>query len=92
MARGRIATAVREPNPDGEEHLYSGLPLSHVVAALMGFRLGETTAIANSLPYAQLLEEGHSRFKAPEGIYAVAAGQVAQKFKGATKITVSGVT
>ena len=37
------------------------------------------------------LRKGHSRFKAPEGIYGVAAEQVAQKFKGATKITLSGV-
>jgi hypothetical protein len=46
---------------------------------------------ANSLPYAQALEQGHSKFKAPEGIYGVAAEQVAQKFKGATKITLSGL-
>jgi hypothetical protein len=91
IARGRIDTTVREPNLDGEENPYSGLPLTNAAAALTGFKLGETTYIANSLPYAQPLEEGHSRFKAPEGIYGVAAEQVAQKFKGATKITLSGL-
>jgi hypothetical protein len=91
VARGRIDTTVREPNPDGEENPYPGLPLTNAAAALLGFKLGQTTYIANSLPYAQILEEGHSKFKAPEGIYGVAAEQVAQKFKGATKITLSGV-
>jgi hypothetical protein len=90
VARGRIDTNVREPNPDGNESPYPGLPLTNAAAVLLGFRLGETTYIANSLPYAQLLEEGHSRFKAPEGIYGVAAEQVAQQFKGSTKITLSG--
>ena len=91
IARGRIDTTVREPNPDGEEHPYPGLPLTNATAALTGFKLGQTTYIANSLPYAQILEEGHSKFKSPEGIYGVAAEQVAQKFKGATKITLSGL-
>jgi hypothetical protein len=91
IARGRIDRTVREPNPEGEENPYPGLPLTNAAAVLTGFKLGETTDIANSLPYAQILEEGHSRFKAPEGIYGVAAEQVAQKFKGATKITLSGL-
>jgi hypothetical protein len=89
IARARIDRTVREPNPEGEENPYPGLPLTNAAAALVGFRLGETTYSANSLPYAQLLEEGHSKFKAPEGIYSVAAEQVAQKFKGSTKITLS---
>jgi hypothetical protein len=91
IARGRIDKTVRESNPDGEENPYPGLPLTNAAAVLTGFKLGETTFIANSLPYAQPLEEGHSRFKAPEGIYGVVAEQVAQKFKGAAKITFSGV-
>jgi hypothetical protein len=91
IARGRIDTTVREPNPDGEENPYPGLPLTNAAAALTAFKLGHTTYIANSLPYAQLLEQGHSKFKAPEGIYGVAAEQVGQKFKGATKITLSGL-
>jgi len=91
IARGRIDTTVREPNPEGEEHPYPGLPLTNAAAALVGLKLGQTTYIANSLPYAQILEEGHSKFKAPDGVYGVAAEQVAQKFKGATKITLSGV-
>jgi hypothetical protein len=91
IARGRIDTTVRDPNPDGAENPYPGLPLTNAASALIGFKLGETTYIANSLPYAQILEEGHSRFKAPKGIYGVAAEQVAQKFKGATKIKLSGV-
>jgi hypothetical protein len=69
ITRGRIDTTVREPNPDGEEHPYPGLPTTNAAAALVGLKLGETMYIANSLPYAQVLEEGHSRFKAPEGIY-----------------------
>ena len=91
IARGRIATTVREPNPEGEDNPYPGLLLTNAAAALVGLKLGQTTYIASSLPYAQLLEQGHSKFKAPEGIYGVAAEQVAQKFKGAAKITLSGV-
>jgi hypothetical protein len=68
VARGRIDTNVREPNPDGDETPYPGLPLTNAAAALFSFRLGETSYIANSLPYAQMLEEGHSKFKAPEGL------------------------
>src|SRR5688500_8374529 len=91
IARGRIDRTVRQLNPDGEDNPYPGLPLTNAAAVLTGFKLGETTFIANNLPYAQPLEEGHSKFKAPEGIYGVAAEQVAQKFKGATKITLSGL-
>jgi hypothetical protein len=91
IARGRIDRTIREPNLEGEENPYPGLPLTNAAAALVGLKLGQTTYIANSLPYAQLLEQGHSRFKAPEGIYGVAAEQVAQKFKGATKITLSDI-
>jgi hypothetical protein len=91
VARARIDKTVREPNPDGEEHPYPGLSLTNAAAALVGLKLRETTYNANSLPYAQILEEGHSKFKAPEGIYGVAAEQVAQKFKGAAKIKVRGV-
>jgi hypothetical protein len=32
IARGRIDKTVREPNPDGEERLYPGLPLSNAEA------------------------------------------------------------
>jgi hypothetical protein len=92
VVSGRIDHAVREPNPEGEEHHYPGLSLTNAAAALTGFKLGETTYTPNSLPYAQILEEGHSKFKAPGGISRVAAEQVAQKFKGATKITLSGLT
>ena len=66
--------------------LADGFPL------LTGFTQGKTTDIANSLPDAQTLEEGHSEFKAPEGIYGVAAEPVAQPFKGATTIMPSSLT
>jgi hypothetical protein len=46
VARGRIDRTVRDPNPDGEENPYSGLPLTNAAAALTGFKLGETTYIA----------------------------------------------
>lgn len=72
-------SVLREPNPDDDESPSLGLSLTNAPAALLGFRLDETTYIANSLPYAQALEEGHSKFKALEGIYAVAAEQVAQR-------------
>ena len=52
IARGRIDRTVREPNPDGEESPYPGLPLTNATAALTGFKFGKTTYIANSVPYA----------------------------------------
>jgi len=36
IARSRIDTTVREPNPEGEEHPYPGLPLTNAAAALVG--------------------------------------------------------
>jgi hypothetical protein len=63
VARGWIDATVHEPNPGAEEHPYPGLPLTNAAAALGG-KLGETTYLANSLPYAQMLEAGHSTFKA----------------------------
>lgn len=50
VARGRIDTSVREPNPEGEENPFPGLLLTNAAAASTGFKLGETTYIANSLP------------------------------------------
>jgi hypothetical protein len=47
IARGKIDKTVREPNPEGEENPYPGLPLTNAAAALTGVKLGETTYIAN---------------------------------------------
>jgi hypothetical protein len=55
LVRNTSDRTVREPNPDGEEHPYPGLPLTNAAAALVGLKLGQTTYIANSLPYAQVL-------------------------------------
>src|SRR5687767_1330414 len=38
IARGRIDTTVCDPNPDGEENPYPGLPLTNAAAALTGFK------------------------------------------------------
>ena len=42
VERGRIDTAVRKPNPEGEENPRPGLPLTNTAAVLTGFKLGET--------------------------------------------------
>ena len=38
IARGRIDTTVRDPNPDGDENPYPGLPLTNAAAALTGLQ------------------------------------------------------
>lgn len=63
-----------------------GLPISIAAAALRPVKLGDTVYISNSVPYARKIEEGHSKFKAPEGVYEVSADAVRAKFKNA-KIT-----
>ena len=40
IARGRIDKTVREPNPEGEDNPYPGLPLTNAAAALTGFKAG----------------------------------------------------
>lgn len=77
---GRIDKAVKPPNPEGDEEPYKGLPISNAAAILTNFKLGNITYIANSLPYAQKLEDGYS-MKAPEGVYALATEQVKAAFR-----------
>lgn len=84
-----INKSTREINEEGADSPYKGLTLSNASLALSSFRIGDTVFIANSLPYAQRIEDGWSKLKAPEGVYAVAAEQVIAKFKGSLSIGVS---
>jgi len=68
-------------NPDPDQPV-SGLPLTIARGALASFKLGDRIFIANSLPYAQRIEDGWSRLKAPEGVYSVAADRISAKYSG----------
>lgn len=76
-----IHKEVAPVNPEGEDKPYKGLPLSLAAAALQGLKLGDTVYIANSLPYAKRIENGWSRFKAPEGVYGVTSEVITAKFR-----------
>lgn len=75
-----INTDVSPPNPDGADKPYKGIPLSLALTELKNLKLGDTIYVANSLDYAQSLENGYS-WKAPEGVYGVAAEAITVKFR-----------
>lgn len=75
-----INTDVSPPNPDGADKPYKGIPLSQAVTELRTLKLGDTVYISNSLDYALSLENGYS-WKAPEGVYGVAAEAITVKFR-----------
>jgi len=51
--------------------------VSKAAAATMGVKAGDIIYLANNLPYAMPLEEGHSQSQAPNGMVALTA----QEFK-----------
>lgn len=63
------------------------LPLSLATDVLNQWTLGQTVFIANSVPYADDIEAGLSRFKAPEGVYRVAVNAVQIKFRNGVVTT-----
>ena len=72
-------------NPDPDKPV-AGLPLTKAVLELTKFKLGDSITISNSLPYAQRLEEGWSKFKAPEGIYQIAVDRINVKYGKGLKL------
>lgn len=74
-------SSVAPENVDGEDKPYKGLPLSFASKTLQGVKLGTVVYISNALPYAQKLEQGWSRYKAPEGVYGVSTEAVTAKFR-----------
>lgn len=79
---GRIDTKVKPENKSGA--VYPGIPLSQAALTVANLKLEDVVYIANSLPYAQRLEDGYSKMKAPNGIYKVAADLIKVKFKNVT--------
>lgn len=79
-----INRSTEDPNEEFDgTNPYPQLPLSNAQMALRGFKLGDVVYIANSLPYAQRIEDGWSKLKAPEGVYQIAADAIQVKFKDA---------
>lgn len=81
IAIGQVDTSVKPPadDPDDEGSIRAK-PASEVRAVLEGLKVGDKVYIANALPYARRIEFGHSKLKAPEGVYGVTKDAVAAKF------------
>jgi hypothetical protein len=63
--------------------LINAKPLSSVSAILQKLKAFDYVTIANSLPYAEELELGFSKFKAPNGVYDVTVKFIEEKFANA---------
>lgn len=70
-------------NPEGEDDPYRGLAPSEASRILQNVKLGDSVTISNSLPYAKRIEEGWSKYKAPEGVYQVSADYLLQQYRSA---------
>lgn len=80
VAINRIDKTTVAPSETGDEDSIPAKPIAMVSAIMNALKLGDKVYIANTLPYARRLEFGHSRLKAPEGIYQVTADRVKAKF------------
>ena len=82
---GSVDTRVKPENPKGSAAPYPGIPLSQAASIVARLKLDDIVYIANALPYARRIEfEGWSKFKAPNGVYRVAANLVRMKYKNVT--------
>lgn len=69
--KGRVKTA-RKPATPTEE--------ARANAALAEFEPGDTIWLTNNVPYAEALENGHSRKQAPNGVVAVVLPRALKDF------------
>ena len=60
--------------------VYYDLDADRAIRAFVSLTIDDTAVISNSLPYAEPLENGHSR-KAPNGIFRVVVPQVKEDIK-----------
>lgn len=82
IAINTIDKSVRPPAEDpDDEGTIRAKPASEVRAAIETIKLGDKINIANALPYARRIEFGHSKLKAPEGVYEVTKDAVAYRFR-----------
>lgn len=89
IAVNTIDKSVRPPAEDpDDEGTIRAKPASEVRAAVEGIKLGDKINIANAVPYARKIEFGHSKLKAPEGVYEVTKDAVAYRFR---RVNAAGV-
>lgn len=89
IAINAIDTRTRPPADDPEaEGSIRAKPAAEVRALLEKLKLGDRVMIANALPYARRIEFGHSKLKAPEGVYEVTKDAVAARFAKVNAATV----
>lgn len=95
IAIGAPDTATKPPNPDTvgagatrwpdePDGIYNAPPVSYAAQKLTALKPFQIVYIANALPYARKIELGHSKFKAPEGVYDVTAVAVGAQFRNVT--------
>ena len=99
---GEPNTSVRPPNPetvgpgatrwpDEPDRVLNAQPVSYAAQALQQLKPFDVVYITNASPHAKRIEEGWSKFKAPEGVYAVTAEAVRARFsKGSFNILNNG--
>lgn len=79
IAINQIDHTYKPPNPKADPPYwpkevlgkYSPLAASDVRRKIERLRLGDVVYIANSLPYVRRIEFGHSKLKAPNGVFEV---------------------
>ncbi len=92
IAIGAPDTATKPPHPDTvgkgatrwpdePDGIYNAPPASYAAQKLTALKPFDIVYIANALPYARRIELGHSKFKAPEGVYDVTAVAVRAQFR-----------
>lgn len=70
--------------PDEPDGIYNATPVSYAAQKLTALKPFDIVYIANALPYARKIELGHSKLKAPAGVYEATAIAVRAKFKNVT--------
>lgn len=70
--------------PDSPLKVLNAQPLTNAASMLARLQPFDVVYITNPLPYARPLEEGWSKFKAPEGIYEVTAQALNTKYGNVT--------
>ncbi len=83
VSLNEIDTSVAEPNPEGAKDPYPPLPEDIVLSALQQWKPGDTLYIANSVPYADAIENlDASPQKTPDGVYGVSVEVVRNRLAG----------
>lgn len=73
--------------PDDVSGPYGAPPVSYAAQVVGSLKPFQVVYIANALPYARRIEAGHSRLKAPEGVYEVTAQALRLRFANLNGVT-----